>query len=155
MDSQPSISLLVPPVLFLMWHVKISTSCLWQVEGVQEATALPQSAAKGPLLKSQSKIGGWEREEKCQNDFLVLSWEGTTRWTAWACQSRKFKSKALFTAVWWKGSKCLPVYVLWLLVDLDCDIWCSPCLYGSSGMDWQLRRQRMSELGYKSRGGAG
>lgn len=101
------------------------------------------------------KKGGWERDERRQNDFSILSWDGTRRRTVWAYQSNKFKSKAPFTAVWWKGSKCLAVYVLWFLVDLDCDIWRSPCLYVSSGMDWQLWRHSMSELGDKYRGGAG
>lgn len=37
-------------------------------------------------------------------------------------------------------------------VDLGYDIWCSPSLDVGSGMEWQLKRHSISELGYKYRG---
>lgn len=102
---------------------------------------------KGVDWDDHEKSWRWEQNAH-QNDSLILSWDGKTRLSAWARQSTQLRNKALFTAVWCKGDKFMLVYALWFLVDLD--IWCLSC----SCVDCQLRRHRMSKLGYKYWGGA-
>lgn len=92
---------------------------------------------KGTDWKAEDKSGKWEGDKAYRGDFLILSETGQQRRTAWACQSKQPMGSTVFTAVRWKGNKCLPVYVLWCLRDLDSDIWHSRCLYVSSGMNRQ------------------
>lgn len=102
----------------------------------------------------QSNAKEKQRNERCQNDFLALSWRGTTRQTETVSQ-RGSRVKLYLLLCDERPVNACPCMCCGFLLDLECDIWRPHCLYVCSGMDWQLRRHSISELGYKYRGGAG
>ncbi len=148
MDLLPSIRLLIPPDMTCQNIYLLSLAS----RGCPRNHSTPTKCSKGAFTQKPKENRGMRKMSKWFPGPKLGG--GQQDGQPEPVSQGSSRVKALFTAVWWKGSKCLPTYALRFLVDPDCDIWRSPCLHTSSGMDWQLRRHRMSELSCKSRGGA-